>query len=263
MEATPVLFGSDRRYTYTVNPLIEVICQLRFPAILSIDAREPAEFQETVRDAFPRYSVRDEHPASTSGDAAAPQTVRNYSFTSADGQWRLNLTRTFLAISTHRYDTWENFAARLDRALASFIELYRPAFFERAGLRYVNAISRRAIGLPDTPWRELIEAPFLGVLASEESDGMSISRDSLDSELSPEEGVRLHLHTGPGQVRRGGEKANDPETMFILDADFSASGNIALQDVPARLETLHGYSTRLIRAAFTDTLHEALGPEPL
>lgn len=257
-----MLFGENRRFLYTVNPLIEVICQLRFPAILSIDTREPAEFQETVREAFPRYSVRDERPTPPK-DGAPVQTVRSYSFTSADGQWKLNLTRTFIAISAHRYTTWEDLAARLDRALASFIELYRPAFFDRVGLRYVNAVDRRAIGMPTAPWRELISAPFLGLLSSEESDGLAFTRDSLDAELAPEEGLHLRLHSGPGQVRRAGESAPASEPMFILDADFSASGNIALQDVPARLETMHEYSTRLIRAAFTDTLHEALGPEPL
>ena len=44
----------NRRYAYGKAQLIEVICQLRFPTILSIDTREPADFQETVREAFPR-----------------------------------------------------------------------------------------------------------------------------------------------------------------------------------------------------------------
>ena len=38
----------NRRYAYGKAQLIEVICQLRFPTILSIDTREPADFQETA-----------------------------------------------------------------------------------------------------------------------------------------------------------------------------------------------------------------------
>lgn len=265
-----MLLGPNRRYRYTVSPLIEVICQLRFPAILSIDTREPADFQEAVRATFPRYAVRDEHPAPkiTGANTANPRVetqspVKNYNFTSEDGRWRLNLTRTFLALSTTRYTTWEDFAAHLDRALAAFIEIYRPAFFERTGLRYVNAFSRNAIGMANTPWRELIETPFLGLSASADVDGIRVARDSVDAEMDLEENIRLKLHTGPGQVRRAGEQQQNPETMFIIDADFSSSGNIHLPDVAGRLETMHVYSTRLIRAALTDTLHNALGPEIL
>ena len=70
-----------------------------------------------------------------------PPAVTNYNFISADGLWKLNLTSTFIALSTLRYQRWEDFATRLDRPLAQFIQIYQPAFFERIGLRYVNAFS--------------------------------------------------------------------------------------------------------------------------
>ena len=53
-----MISSDNRRYAYGKSQLIEVISQLRFPTILSIDTREPADFQETVRAAFPRYSAR-------------------------------------------------------------------------------------------------------------------------------------------------------------------------------------------------------------
>ena len=51
---------NDRRYLYTRSPLAEVICQLRFPTILSIGARETAEFQEAIRAEYHRYAARPE-----------------------------------------------------------------------------------------------------------------------------------------------------------------------------------------------------------
>ena len=42
-----MISSDNRRYAYGKSQLIEVICQLRFPTILSIDTREPADFQET------------------------------------------------------------------------------------------------------------------------------------------------------------------------------------------------------------------------
>ena len=34
----------------------EVICQLRFPTILTINNVEPADFQERIREDFPQYA---------------------------------------------------------------------------------------------------------------------------------------------------------------------------------------------------------------
>ena len=36
----------------------EVICQLRFPTILTINNVEPADFQERIREDFPQYGSR-------------------------------------------------------------------------------------------------------------------------------------------------------------------------------------------------------------
>ena len=55
-----MLFADYQRYQYARSPLVEVICQLRFPPILSINTEEPAQFQEAVRRDFPRYAARKE-----------------------------------------------------------------------------------------------------------------------------------------------------------------------------------------------------------
>lgn len=55
-----MLFAPYERYQYARAPLVEVICQLRFPTILSIGAKEPAEFQEAIRKDFPQYAARQE-----------------------------------------------------------------------------------------------------------------------------------------------------------------------------------------------------------
>ena len=39
-----MLFGHYDRYQYAKSPLVEVICQLRFPTILSIGSQGPAAF---------------------------------------------------------------------------------------------------------------------------------------------------------------------------------------------------------------------------
>ncbi|MEI3304667.1 MAG: TIGR04255 family protein [Dysosmobacter sp.] len=60
-----MLFSDRSRSNYRNAPIHEVICQLRFPTILTINSVEPADFQEAIRDAFPQYARRQ--------DIAAPK----------------------------------------------------------------------------------------------------------------------------------------------------------------------------------------------
>ncbi|MGN1003931.1 MAG: TIGR04255 family protein, partial [Oscillospiraceae bacterium] len=105
--------ASGQRYLYTKSPLVEVICQLRFPTILSIGAKEPAEFQEAIRGEYPRYAAKQEFPMPKLAGAGTPNPsvqqqppITNYHFISQDGVWKVNLTNNFIALSTMRYSQW-------------------------------------------------------------------------------------------------------------------------------------------------------------
>ncbi len=258
-----MLFAPYERLQYARSPLVEVICQLRFPTILSIGANEPAAFQEAVRKDFPRYAARQEQvppKVVKKGNATAlePQKpITNYHFVSEDGRWKLNLTQNFIALSTLSYQRWEDFAARLDQPLAQFIQIYQPAFFERLGLRYVNAISRQRLGLEDQLWDDLIRDHYVGILGQPDVEETEITKCSLDVETPLVGGYRMKLHAGPGLI--GGGKA-DKEVKFILDSDFSASGQLTADSVPAKLEDMHRFALCLFRGAITDELHQAMGP---
>ena len=52
------MFSKTERTVYRQNPLAEVICQLRFPTILAIGAKDPVDFQDAIRDVFPQYQRR-------------------------------------------------------------------------------------------------------------------------------------------------------------------------------------------------------------
>lgn len=257
-----MLFSDHPRVHYDKPQLAEVICQLRFPAILSIGSREPVDFQEAVRAMFPRYAAKQEQPAAPPGASGpAPRPVVNYSFISADGHWKLNLTHGFISLSTVAYPGWEGFGQRFDLPLAQFIRIYQPAFFERIGLRYVNIFSRRALELEGEPWRELIAPPYLGVLAEEDVDESSARKCSVDVELGLDGSCRTNIHAGPGMVKQNAPNAaQDPEVKFTLDIDLYMGGQIDPRMAAAGLETLHAHSTPLFQGAITDRLHEALEP---
>lgn len=254
------MFEQIERCQYGKNQLTEVICQLRFPTILTIGTKEPVELQETVRGAFPRYLVSRDQPTVPVGTATAqPQPVTNYHFLSADNVWRLNLTHHFIALTCREYTCWEDFARMLDQPLAQFIRIYRPAFFERVGLRYLNAISRRDLGLTDKSWSQLITPTYLGLLGEPDLEEVRAAHCTQQAELAIPGGCRLKIHAGPGLLRKAGG-AEDKEIKYILDLDFSMSGNLKTSQTAPALQTLHMNATPVFRGALTETLHSAMEP---
>lgn len=261
------MFSNKERCHYRVNPLAEVICQLRFPEILAISNQPPVEFQEAIRSEYPGFARRQEFPApriTGSGENLTIQKqppVINYQFSSPDGVWRVNLTGTFISLTCSKYTCWEDFAARLDGPLAAFIRIYKPAYFERVGLRYMNFISRFELGLEGVPFSELIEPCYLGPLMEEDVNESATSRCTVDAEMAIRGGCRLKLHAGPGLVKRGGKE--EKEVKFIFDQDLFMSGQLQLNLVAGALQTLHAQADSIFRGAITDKLHKAMEPEKL
>lgn len=258
------MLSNENRCIYRSNQLHEVICQLRFPEILTISANVPVYFQETIRGEYPQYTARKEvAPPKITGtpgnfNLENPPASVNYQFTSADGAWRVNLTSKFISIACTKYTGWEDFAAKLDKPLAAFIKLYKPAYFERVGLRYVNFISRKALDLDGTPFKELISDCYLGVLAEDDVSEASTTRCSVDVEVGLRGGCKAKIHAGPGLIKQNGKQ--DPEVKFIFDQDLYLPGKLPVNLSAGSLQMLHGHAWSIFRGAITDTLHDALDP---
>lgn len=258
------MFSDKERCIYRNNPLGEVICQIRFPEILKIGTELPAGFQDAIRDEFPRYSSRMEAPApkitGIPGNLTLenqPKTV-NYQFLSEDGIWRVNLTSRFISLACSRYTGWEDFAKKLDKPLAAFIRVYKPAYFERVGLRYINFISRKSLDLEGIPFRELITPSYLGLLSDEDVTENGMGRCAVDAELPIRGGCRIKLHAGPGIVKRGNQQDN--EVKFVLDLDLFMPGKVPVNYAAGALQTLHSQAWPIFRDAITEKLHDALDP---
>ena len=135
-----------------------------------------------------------------------PETI-NYQFAAADGSWRVNLTSKFISLASSRYTSWEDFAKKLDRPLAAFIQIYKPAYYERVGLRYINAFSRKDLDLEGVPFRELFQPCYLGILGEEDVNEASTTRCSMDVEIALQGGgCRAKIHAGPGMVKQGADR---------------------------------------------------------
>lgn len=259
------MFSNEVRCLYRRHQLAEVICQLRFPEILSIEANAPVDFQEAIRQEFPQFLRKQEVPAPKLTGIPGNMTLQNqptttnYQFASADGVWRVNLTSKFISLTCSRYTCWEDFAGKLDKPLAAFIRLYKPAYFERIGLRYLNFISRNALGLSGTPFKELIAPCYLGPLMEEDVQETAAGRCNVDVEMAIRGGCHVKLHAGPGLVKRG--NVQDKEVKFIFDQDLFMPGQLPVNLSAGALQTLHSQADSIFRGAITDMLHDAMEPE--
>lgn len=258
------MFVHAPRCIYQNNQLAEVICQLRFPEILTIGANLPVAFQEAIRDEFPVYTLNREMPApkisGTPGNfnVEKPTPINNYQFASADGVWRVNMTSKFISLACTRYTSWEEFAKKLDKPLVAFIKTYKPAYFERVGLRYLNFFSRKELDLEGLPFAQLISSCYLGPLCEDDVDEAAVSRCNVDAEIALRAGCRVKIHAGPGLVKLRGKQ--DSEVKFIFDQDLFMPGRIPVNGSVGALQTLHAQAGTVFRGAITERLHEAMEP---
>lgn len=264
-----MLFSDHPRTHYRAAPVHEVICQLRFPPILTINTTEPADFQEAIRAEFPQYARRQDAapPRITGLGGPNPKVeqqppVVNHHFLSADNRWKLNVTRDFIALSTLTYPGWEHFARQLDKPLAAFIRLYKPAYFQRVGLRYVNLISRTRLGLEDRSWTELIAPAYTGPMREEDASEDRFLSCGSDLIVKLDSSCQAKIHAGIGKIKNNAPGApQDPEVKFVFDMDLFMAGNTPCTLAAAALETLHGHAGRLFEGAVTDTLRSAMDPQ--
>ena len=221
------MFSNEARCNYANNQLGDVICQLRFPEILSIGANVPVAFQEAIRHDFPQYAARQEVPAPKITGAPGnfslqnqPQTI-NYQFTSADGNWRVNLTSKFISLACHRYTSWEDFA------------------------------------------KKLIAPCYLGPLAEDDVSEQGANRCTVEADLALRGSCRVKLHAGPGKIQRPSTQHQDPEVKFILDIDMYCPGKVEVNYSVGALQMLHNHAYSIFRGAVTDRLHKALEPSSI
>ena len=209
--------------------------------LICVDVASPGMLGETVRALEDKISLRIDHH-STATSFTPIELV--------DGEAG--------ACGEIIYDILMHMGVQLDKPLAAFIQTYRPAFFERVGLRYLNFISRSALGLEGTPFKELLQPQYLGLLADEEVPEGATTRNAVDAELAIRGGCRVKLHAGPGLVKRNGQA--DKEIKFIFDQDLFMPGQVPVNLSAGALQTLHAQAWSIFRGAITEKLHEALEP---
>lgn len=245
------------RVKYKNSPLKEVIFQLRFPTILSINAKEPVEFQERLRDEYPLYNdtietVKESLP---NGDVKETPSHR-YQFISQDGLYMISLGSSFIALSTLGYDTWEKFRDRIEKVVEQFQEVYSTKIFVRIGLRYKDVITKSVYGFAGRNWNELVKPEVIGIISNiDEQNLMEYHLMSVHRQKGDDSVVRNQFEFVLTEKR--------DEVSLLLDCDYSLSQVLPAEKYLGVADTLHGHSSNFIENSITPALREAMQPVPI
>lgn len=238
-------------------PLTEVVCQVRYPAILRIAKEHPVEFQERIRQRFPEYDI--EQPFKLSipgvgavGEPSAELPPRLFRFTSVDGHTIATLAVDFFALSTTRYQHWSNFVDDLLVVSEAVQATYRPAYASRIGLRYVNRLSQTTTGLDNMQdILELIRPELTAVLRS---DGWGNPEEWISQMVLPDRNGKLAL--------RFVFNIKEAEPYFQLDFDYFEQGKIELSELSECVDRYHQIIYRAFRWCLFDESLAVFGSRP-
>lgn len=265
-------FPTAPRVIYQNNPLIEVVCQLRFPPILKIDNELPALFQEAIRADYPNFmevsgfTKQIEQKINPSDpndifDQLIKQNfinIKEYKFSSADEIWKVTLSRTFIALSTSKYERWEEFRLKLEFLFKKFIEIYNPSYFSRIGLRYIDVIDREKLNLKGVSWKDLLQDYVLGIISTEEGKAIKAFECKYEIGLADAESV-VAIRTSFAKTKDN----NNLDDSYVIDSDFFNNNKINSTEVFNKLDFFHDRATRLIRWAIKPMLHDAMTPKDI
>ncbi|MER9303081.1 TIGR04255 family protein [Mesorhizobium sp. M0293] len=257
-------FPNSERVIYAKSPLIQVICQIRFPKILRIEASPPADFQDAVRNLYP--IVEQQLPPGLQNLpsevakmlGAAAQQKSNYQFLSQDRATTIALAPDALSVTSSNYTRWEDFEAPVRLAVEALTNIYKPSFLTRIGLRYQNAVVPADFDIGDVQWAALLSENIRGQLAHSEfsneriTEAFSVVRAMLHDR---QEGILLQH--GLGQRENGLEKA------YVFDIDCYTEKQNDIADTHSYLRRFNARARYAFRWCISDFLHNALGPRPV
>jgi uncharacterized protein (TIGR04255 family) len=257
-------FPETPRVIYEENPLVEVICQLKFPPILRIDTELPAVFQELIRKEYPVVQMAEQvsfpQPLMKLLQQSVPASFfqgRTYQFISEDSKWTISVSREFLALSTSQYKRWEEFRGKLQTAMDAFVSTYTPSFFTRVGLRYRDVINKSSEALKGLDWPQLLQPHILGELGRPELRGsITHAQRELLVSLGGKRGQVRVLH---GLIR----ETEGTDFSYSVDSDFFCEERTEINNAFELLDAYHHEAGWLFRWFTTPALHERLRPTKL
>lgn len=248
-------FGDHPNVVFKAAPLRSVLCQVRFPAVLSLmDEAGVAGFQEALRLRYPEF-----HKELMSGlrfaslsPPAAVQSAPVWRMRDEAG-WQVSLAVDFVSLDTSLYTYSEDFCERLAFILDALNRTVHPAASTRLGVRKVNALSHsRVHSLRD--WTDLLDPTLVG-LAGEDLPG-EIRNDRAQLEIADDDEGTLVIRHGMDAIE---------DAHYVIDVDYWNEKRLDIGASSAIMQYVENYSaaiTGFFHHCLSRELYNSLRPEP-
>lgn len=250
-------FGDHPDVVFDNAPLVQVLCQVKFPPILSLMTRAGvAGFQTALRDEYPVLdSVQAAAKVQMGAEAIAfSPGAPVWRFHDAQRTWIVGLAADFISLETSGYTDIEEFLERFSSALSVLRRTVRPADTMRIGMRKVNEFQEN--GRDTRAFLSKLRPEVLGLSA-------------VDSFPAPISGAMSQMHFVDDDtmlaVRHGLSENSDEEKMsYVLDMDYFTERPHAIDGGDSITNLLRHFSdgmTSFFHWALVDSYKAELGPQ--
>lgn len=243
------------RRIYANPPLLEAVCEFKFPAESNWDITIPGLLYETLKKEFP-VKEKDTigelviHKMPNGQFQQIMNSHERISFLTIDKKTTVNVAPFTLSIHQLKpYSKWEDFRHHIDSALNALKKNMTITSFERIGLRYVNniAISQATIKLEEF----FNFRPFIGPGLPQELNGFTTNC-----------AVQYEGGKNVCNLRLATQASPLPDNAsFILDIDYflNQPKSINVADVDNWLNNAHATCNILFEGCTTDKLKSLFG----
>ena len=264
MTMTP--FGpSVQEVPLTRAPLVNVIVQVRFPAVMKIeDSAFVANFQEAIRTDYPILRPERQLGVLIGPGGVQPQdagTVWRFETKDPDA-WQVTLAPTFVSLSAKRYTRRSDLLARLTVVLHALEGWLHPNVCDRIGVRYVDRVTGEQLARIST----LVRREILGVAGDEAALGSAEVVHALSDTLfrlddsSQLRGRWGRLPAG-ATYDPGIEPAREPSWVLDLDHYTAQQEDFDLATIGGKVADFCDRIYTFFRWAVTDAFLDEFGAE--
>jgi uncharacterized protein (TIGR04255 family) len=246
------------------SPLVNVIAQIRFPAVMKIEADKSfvSTFQEAIRQDYPILRPERQLGVMIGPSGVMPQdagTVWRFEAQDPDA-WQVTLASSFVSLSAKRYTRRSDLLQRLAVLLHALDAWLGPQVCDRIGVRYVDRVTGDHLLHLD----RLIRPEVLGLAGDKsEQNGVTVIHSLSDTLFQLEDASQLRGRWGSLPAGATYDPGIEPasEKSWLLDLDHSTSGpqDFDLATIGERVATFCDRIYTFFRWAVTDDFLSAFG----
>lgn len=228
---------------YPNSPLVEVVCEIRFPGDLAIECRKH-EFHRAIKDVYPTIFA----PHVESGQ---PVATKPYRFEKTDKEAGVMLAVDRFAYYEKQYESHKTFIREFLRLAGVLSDIFHLDKLDRVGWRYINIIPfSRENGI--LPIRRFLN---LGVKVPE---GVSDDFENIRMVLISREPGGAITTKLQSLIR-----PDDNQEAFLLDFDFAMTESLRFSKLATYIKQAHDHTSSLFENLITDEYRQYLKEEVL